>query len=322
MRKGKIAVIGGSGFIGTELVRSLVREKRDVVIVDKKTSDQFPDLWKNADVRDEKSLLKALKGCSVIYNLAAEHKDNVQPPDLYDDVNITGARNVCTAAEVAGIKTIIFTSTVAVYGFVERETDENGEINYFNDYGRTKYEAEKVYKNWFKRGKDRKLVIIRPTVVFGEKNRGNVYNLFRQVTSGKFLMIGSGRNKKSMAYVENVAGFLSHVLSLENGEHLFNYIDKPDFDMNTLVRTIKTKLGKGCKRVFHFPYFLGYLGGIFFDLLSALSGKEFSVSRVRVKKFCSNTIFYSSKIGATGFKPKVSLEEGINRTIESEFMNQ
>jgi len=58
--------------------------------------------------------------------------------------------------------------------------DESGEPNYFNDYGRTKYLAEQVYKEWQAEDpENRSLVIVRPTVIFGEGNRGNVYNLVK-----------------------------------------------------------------------------------------------------------------------------------------------
>jgi nucleoside-diphosphate-sugar epimerase len=80
-----------------------------------------------------------------------------------------------------------------------------------------------VYKAWQEKDpENRKLVIVRLTVVFGEQNRGNVYNLFRQIASGKFMMIGDGTNRKSMAYVENVAAFLEYSLGFENGVHIYN----------------------------------------------------------------------------------------------------
>ena len=72
------------------------------------------------------------------------------------------------------------------------------------------------------------LVIIRPTVVFGEGNRGNVFNLMNQIAKNRFMMVGSGTNRKSMAYVENVAAFLEYSLSFQSGLHVHNYVDKPD----------------------------------------------------------------------------------------------
>jgi GlcNAc-P-P-Und epimerase len=216
--KGDEKIIGGSGFIGTRLSKRLIRSEEEFNIVDKVESKSFASICNIADVRDTDSLSKVLEGDDIIINLAAEHRDDVTPKTLYDDVNVQGARNVCEVAEQKGINTIIFTSSVAVYGFAPLGTDESGEINYFNDYGRTKYEAELVYKAWQEKDpKNRKLVIVRPTVVFGEQNRGNVYNLLRQIASGKFMMIGDGTNRKSMAYVENITAFLEYSLGFENG---------------------------------------------------------------------------------------------------------
>jgi nucleoside-diphosphate-sugar epimerase len=83
---------------------------------------------------------------------------------------------------------IVFTSSVAVYGFAAPDTDEQGPLIPFNDYGRTKREAEEIYRDWLAGGKQRMLTIVRPTVVFGPRNRGNVYNLLRQMASGRFAM--------------------------------------------------------------------------------------------------------------------------------------
>ena len=134
---------------------------------------------------------------STIINLAAVHRDDVRPLSRYDDVNVQGAKNICEAARKHEINQIIFTSSVAVYGFAPTDTDESGEFNYFNDYGRTKFMAEQVYKAWQEEDpKSRTLVILRPTVIFGEGNRGNVYNLLRQIAARKFLMFGDGKNIK------------------------------------------------------------------------------------------------------------------------------
>lgn len=59
--------------------------------------------------------------------------------NLYDEVNVQGSENVCKSCTKLGIRKIILTLGVAVYGFAPIGTDENGTINYFNDYGRTKF---------------------------------------------------------------------------------------------------------------------------------------------------------------------------------------
>jgi nucleoside-diphosphate-sugar epimerase len=316
-----ITLIGGSGFVGTRLVTRLVAAGHTVRIADKNDSKKYPHLRLYTDVREPDALEKALAGSDVVVNLAAEHRDDVTPKSLYDEVNVSGAENVCNVCTKLGIKRIIFTSSVAVYGFAPLGTDETGKINYFNDYGRTKWLAEEKYRAWLASGLENSLTIIRPTVIFGEQNRGNVYNLLRQIAGGKFFMVGKGTNVKSMAYVENVAAFIEYNLSNTPGEHLFNYIDKPDFDMNTLVIEVHRILGKS-GRLFHWPYWMGYIGSLCFDLLAKIVRKKLPISSVRVKKFCANTMFKSVNIQKTNFNVSVSLIEGIERTIRYEFINK
>lgn len=316
----EVAVIGGSGFIGTELVRQLLGAGHDVRIADKRASSAYPERWTAADVRDVSSLRQPLKSTQVIYNLAAEHKDNVHPRSLYDEVNVDGARNVCRAAEALSIPKIVFTSSVAVYGFAKPDADETAPLRPFNDYGRTKMLAEAVYREWQTREPGRTLVIVRPTVVFGPRNRGNVFNLLNQMASGRFVMVGSGNNVKSMAYVENVAGFLVASAALEPGEHLFNYVDKPDFSMASLVMLVNQCLGRPRRVGIRVPYAVGYAGGLLADAAAAVLKREIPVSAVRVKKFCATTQFSSSRLGSTGFQPPVTLLEGLERTIAYEFL--
>ena len=314
-------IIGGSGFIGTRLCKRLERAGRNFCIVDKEISKSFPERTRIADVRDFESIVNAVSG-DVIVNLAAEHRDDVTPKSLYDEVNVEGAKRVCEAAEAKGIKKIIFTSSVAVYGFAPKGTDESGEFKYFNDYGRTKYLAEQVYLEWFKKDPEgRTLVIIRPTVVFGEQNRGNVYNLLRQIASGKFVMIGSGNNVKSMAYVENVAAFIEYSSDFGTGVHIYNYIDKPDLDMNTLVKKVYSALGKEEKIKLRLPYPVGFAVGKLFDLAAFLTGRKFAVSSIRVKKFCSDSCF-NTRAAGSGYTAPVSLEEGLRNTIIYEFVDR
>lgn len=315
-----ISIIGGSGFVGTRLCKRLAANGKEFRIIDKAPSHAFGGLAVKADVCDTDSLRRSIPVQSVLINLAAEHRDDVRPISRYDEVNVQGARNICKVAEEKGITQIVFTSSVACYGFAPADTGEDGAINPFNDYGRTKAEAEIVFREWQARDPgNRSLVIVRPTVIFGEQNRGNVYNLLKQIASGRFVMIGSGRNRKSMAYVENVAAFLEHAISLGAGVHLFNYVDKPDFDMATLVSVVKTKLGKGSRSGISLPYGIGYLAGLCFDVVARISGRTFPVSAIRVKKFCATTQF-SSGVAASGFSAPVSLRDGLQRTVQYEFI--
>ncbi len=316
----RISIVGGSGFIGTRLCKRLTKRSYEFEIIDKVPSATFPHKTHLADVRTIDTLRKSVSNESILVNLAAEHRDDVRPIRLYDEVNVGGAKNLCQIAREKNIQKILFTSSVAVYGFAPANTDETGAINPFNDYGRTKWLAEQVFRDWQAEDvQNRSLVIVRPTVVFGEQNRGNVYNLLRQIASGRFVMIGKGTNRKSMAYVENVAAFLEHMLEAKPGLHIYNYIDKPDFDMNTLVQTVREGMSKDGKTTLHLPYALGIAAGIALDGLARVTGKTFPISQIRVKKFCATTQFATSA-GATGFLPPTTLREGLQQTVRYEFL--
>ncbi len=320
MSKLRVVIFGGSGFIGTRLARRLLDAGVEVRIADVDPNTPLADRFVRADVRRLDDVVRACQRMDVIYNLAAEHDDDVSPVQKYYDTNVGGARNVCQAAEQLGIRRIIFTSTVAVYGLPDHEVDETGEPAPFNDYGRSKLQAEHVCGEWVRQADDRCLVTVRPTVIFGEGNRRNFHVLLTQIAAGRFVMVGHGRNKKSIGYVENCAAFLQFALRYESGEHTFNYVDKPDFDMNTLVPLLRSMLGKTPQPRIRLPYWLAYSLGIIFDAAAWLTRRKLPVSAVRVKKFCGSTQFSAQKALDTGFVPPVTIQQGLEETIEAEFL--
>ena len=314
----KISVIGGSGFVGTNLCQQLADHQIEFEIIDIKKSQRFPHKCTIADVRAIETLREAISG-DVVVNLAAVHRDDVRDKSEYFQTNVIGAKNIATVCSEKHIKKIVFTSTVAVYGFAVPGTDENGEINPFNEYGRTKFQAEEKLREW-QVSSGNQLTIIRPTVIFGEGNRGNVFNLLNQIASGKFVMVGAGENKKSMAYIGNVTAFLQACLNSEADYEVYNYVDTPDLTMNELVGLVRRKLLNRNGVGIRLPYWFGVLVGYIADGFSKLTGRNFPVSSIRIKKFTSSTEFASSKNKLSGFEAPFSLSEGINNTLHSEFV--
>jgi GlcNAc-P-P-Und epimerase len=313
-----ICLIGGSGFIGTRLAVLLRDACVPYRIADIRQSSTFPELWMHCDIRECDSLRNAVRGANAIVNLAAEHRDDVRPLSRYRETNVDGAQQVCAVARERGIQNIVFTSSVAIYGFQPKPVDEAGPFAPFNEYGKTKLAAEQIYRVWAAEEPSRSLVIVRPTVVFGEGNRGNVYNLIRQIAAGKFLMVGSGGNVKSMAYVGNVAAFLVHALTLGPGVHTFNYVDGPDMSTRELVEHVRRCLGIA-GRLRQVPKNVAMLGGHVFDIAARISGRAFPISAIRVRKFCESTQFRAERIAETGFVRPYSLADGLARTIDFEF---
>ena len=316
----KITVIGGSGFVGTNFCQLLADRQIPFEIIDLKLSQRFPERCRTGDVRDLGSLRATVTG-NVVVNLAAVHRDDIRDKEEYTRTNVLGAENTAKICSEKGIRKIVFTSTVAVYGFAEPGTDETGPINPFNEYGRTKFAAEEHLRAWRDADDANKLLIVRPTVIFGEGNRGNVYNLLNQIASGRFVMIGNGQNRKSMAYIGNIVAFLKACVDSDRHYGLYNYVDTPDMDMNTLVsevrRVLSNKDGVGPR----LPYGLGLILGYAADGVARITGRTLPVSSIRIRKFCTSTAFSSAKQELDSFKAPYKLSEGIERTLQSEFLS-
>ena len=316
----RITLIGASGFVGTRLI-DLLKADHQIKNIDIQSSHFFQEYTVTGDVRDFNSINSLMTETDLVVLLAAQHRDDVTPTSLYYDTNVEGMKNVLKAMECNGIKRMVFFSSVAIYGLNKDNPDENTPADPFNHYGKSKWQAEQVLQEWYKTHNDWNIDIIRPTVIFGERNRGNVYNLLHQLSTGRFFKIGNGRNVKSMAYVGNVVAFVRYMIeNVTEGYNIFNYIDKPDFNMNQLTELVCSKLGKKIPAI-SFPYWIGMAGGYFFDFISFISRKKLEISSVRVKKYCSTTQYDSTKARNTGFVAPYTLSEGLTRTLEFEFIH-
>lgn len=309
-----IAIIGGAGFVGTRLKEVL--KKYHSYDLRKTSEDEF------MDIRDPDTI-QLMRSIDSVVLLAAVHADDVSPTSKYYDTNVSGTQNVLDAMDKIGVKRLVFTSSVAVYGLNKDNPNEQHPVDPFNHYGKSKWEAEKVIRAWYDKDPiGKSVIIIRPTVIFGEKNRGNVFNLLKQIAIGKFIMIGDGKNRKSMAYVGNVASFIKNKSEIpETGYNVYNYVDKPDFTMSTLVESIEKSLDRSIPSI-RIPKWLGYLGGFGFDMLAFLTRKKFSISSVRVKKFVATTQFDATKVHSGDFKAPFTLKEGLDRTLDYEFVQE
>ena len=312
-------IIGGSGFVGSKLISKL--DPKNCINFDKRPSHYFNEITKIGNICNLDEIIIS-RGVKSVILLAAEHRDDVSPTSLYYDVNVEGTQNVLNKMDEAGVKRLIFTSSVAIYGLDKNNPSEDHTEDPFNHYGKSKWQAEVLIKKWYNQNPEEKSVtIIRPTVIFGPRNRGNVYNLLKQISSRKFLMIGSGNNKKSLAYIANVVAFIKHNIERKSsGFEVFNYADKPDYSMKELVKIIEKKMNMTIPKV-RVPYLMGIIAGFCFDLIGLILRKKLPVSSVRIKKFCATTQFDSAKAHAS-FSAPYSLKEGLFRTLEHEFIRK
>ncbi len=172
----KIFVTGGTGFIGTHLVRCLAKTDHELVCLARRTSDlrtlrELGVTIAMGDVTDKDSLTKGMRGCDWVANLANLFLFWVRDERLYTDINVEGTRNVMEAALETGISKVVHVSTAAVWGKTDRadwpiseQTPVGAEKA--SKYAQTKYEGEEIAWRLHKE-LGLPLVMIYPTAVVG-----------------------------------------------------------------------------------------------------------------------------------------------------------
>ena len=251
----------------------------------------------------------------VIVSLAAEHRHG-QSEQNYWRVNVKGASNVCAFAARAGVHTLLFASSVAVYGDLVVNAGEDAPLRPTTPYGRSKVAAEDVYRRWQLAAPGRTLVIVRLPSVIGLGGGSGMNRLLELATSPKFVMVGDGANRRSLAYVDNVGAFLEYALRRGPGAHTFNYVDKPDLPMAELIAVARRAVGQPeCAR-WRVPYWAAWVPAAASDLSSKLTGVELPLSIGRLRQLAASAQFETA-VPDTGFTAPVSLSDGLTTTVRA-----
>ena len=238
----EVIVVGGAGFIGRPLVRQLSEAGVRVSIVDRNEPRDIGIPWYSCDLLDTDGLARHLEGADVVVNLVATHGAEARPRQEYDALNIGGAHSVCAASHRAGVRRIVFTSSAAVYGHFDNPS-ESSACRPSGGYGESKRDAEAIYRSWRDESPERELAVVRPTVVFGQNGDGAGHRLLAQAVARRGVLVAGSRSMKSLAFVENLAAFLTFVALRPARDQLFNYSDTPDLTLDEIYRIVRTEIG-------------------------------------------------------------------------------
>ena len=315
----KYCVTGGSGFIGSYFCKKLKDNGHEVNILDlvKPTSRSPHDIWVQGDVRDFKAVNLALENCDRIIHLAAAHHDFGIEDETYFTVNKDGTRVVTECADKNHIKEIGFFSTIALYGNRPFAPSEDTQPQPNSPYGESKLEAEKVLSAWGNNGLKKRVVCFRPALVFGPWNFANMFNLIRQIDSGKFFIVGKGENIKNLSCVHNIVEAMLWAFDQEDEPFsLYNFIEEPDTTSRQISSMIYKFLGKKIPS-WSVPLWLAKLGALPFDCVIKATGKNLPVSSSRIEKlFVAPTWINGDKFRAKGWKSSVSVESCLEDMVK------
>ena len=302
------AIFGGSGFIGVFFARHLITAGYDkVYLYDKEQVAEKPFPYRerlvseclgiieiNGDVRQEIQW-QPEEHVSLIANFAAIHREPGHENFEYYETNILGAENVCAWAEQVGCNEIIFTSSISPYGPSEQQKDERTLPTPETAYGGSKLVAEKIHQTWLATDRaERHLVIVRPGVVFGPGEGGNVSRLIKAVNNRYFFYTGNRNTRKAGTYVKELCSAMCWVLQRQKdkGESfsLFNMSMNPGPSIQEYVQAV-CKVAGIERKVLAVPYPVILSAAYCIDLIARPLGIKHPFSPVRIRKLVrSNNI--------------------------------
>lgn len=248
---GRVFLTGGTGFIGQRLVSALLAARRSVRALSRPAGDRSapgaggPE-WVIGDILDRDSLRRGMAGCSEVFHLAACARNWARDPSVFFRLNVEGARNVFETAAEAGVRRIVYTSTIVVLGPTPPGVVGNEEMprttsRFLTEYEESKAVAEREARELAARGVP--IVVVCPTRAYGpgRLTEGNsVTRMLDEYDRGRFpLLLDRGRNVGNYAFVDDlVEGHLGamrkgvvgerYILGGENAplERLFRLVDE------------------------------------------------------------------------------------------------
>jgi len=313
---GKVAIVfGGAGFIGTHLIETLRKSSQygRIIAADIRprkdgTRDGIEHLY--CDVRCPIRIGGSVENAE-IYNLAAVHTTPGHADWEYYWTNVRGAVEINKFARDIGSNTLVFTSSISTYGPTEEPRDESGPLLPESAYGRSKLLAEETHRMWQAAAPGRRLVVVRPAVIFGPGEHGNFTRLASALKRRVFAYPGRRDTIKSCCYVGELVRSMLFVRDLGAPEVTYNCAYPERYTSEDICNAFHDVAG------YARPSFTVPIGGMLaagriFEGLASL-GVRTSVNRARVLKLVMSTNIIPKRLPELGYSFETTLKSGLER---------
>lgn len=322
-----VVIFGGTGFIGTHICQHWLRLSLadQIFLVDllppriEPYTAELQEALKSGrvtfvqgDVRNDTWRNQLPHRADLVLNLAAVHREPGHQPHEYFETNLKGAENVCGWASDVQCNRMVFTSSISPYGPSEVLKDEDSQPAPETPYGSSKLAAEKIHQEWQSADSRRKLLILRPGVVFGPGEGGNVTRLLRSLVKGYFVYVGNRQTRKAGGYVKELGYVTQFGLQYQDraGENftLLNFSMDPTPRLEDFVKAIQSVAGikRGPLNV---PRSLLIVASYPIEGVARTLGIRQPISPVRVRKLFRSTSVDPKRLRELGYQWRFTLEQ-------------
>lgn len=322
-------VTGGSGFIGTHLVKKLIREGFRVRVLIRPDSPHMGrmkalgvEIFEGDLGAGAKILNQAMKGASLVFHAGAAMNSNW---DDHRRVNIKGTEEMVSTALSNRVDRFVFFSSLAVYELLDKAdhaviTESSPYQKHperMNPYAFSKIAGEKLVIDAHQ-SKGLKMTIIRPGIVLGPYGRIFYPQLGYRYGDSLFLPVGKGNVHLPLTYIDNLVNgiYLSSTVNKAIGEKI-QFIDDGDITVNSFLEKFIEMTGAR-SRIFHLPYPLVWAAVFAYECV-ALTGKvkKGVTSRAQLQWKMKNVRYDNSKAKRLlGWENSISIEKGIENTFK------
>ena len=276
------------------------------------------------DITEADSLARAMDGVKTVYHAAAKVGD-WGPWSDFAAITIDGTRNMVAAAARADVERFLHVSSISAYGHPDGEgmvLDESYPLGQFlykwSYYSRAKVEAERIVRAAHEAG-DVPVTVIRPSWLYGERDRASMPRLMRAIRDGKGKIIGDGNNRLNLTYAGNEAdGCILAARSPKAVGEAYNLCNDGHITLAGYFDKIADRIG--AKRVTRkVPYRVARAVGLLMELTGHAVRRKTPplITRYSVWLMGRRCFFSTRKIESQlGWRPAVGYDEGIARAVE------
>ena len=319
MRRMRILVTGGSGFIGTNYIELLLKTgQAEFVNLDKRPPRNIAhtNFWQECDLLDASRLNKIITDFSPthVVHLAAKTGLDESRLDAFA-ANMEGVENLLCALEVvSSVERVIFTSSLLVcrMGYVPKHDTDYHPTTL---YGQSKVRGEQIVRA--SENLPYAWTIIRPISIWGPWGEEPYKNFFKAIAQGWYFHIGSGHYQRSLGFVGNTVHQIHQILMAPrekiHGKTMY-VADEQPADLYDMANTIQRTLG--ARNIFHVPFWIARLIAKVGDGCKAAGWHNAPLSSFRLNNILTEYVFDMRPIMEISAPLPYNLETGVELTIQ------
>ena len=316
----KTLVTGATGFTGGKVAERLVNDGHDVVAFVRASSnigalEALGVECRTVDIRDAVDVERNFDDISVVYHIAAAYRSEHADHGEFRAVNVDATRHLLQVSLDRGVSRFVHCSTVGVQGEIEDPpAAEDYRLKPGDHYQESKLDGERIALEYFHKGLP--VSVVRPVGIYGPGDT-RFLKLYRPISKGHFVMIGKGNVLYHMTYIDDlVDGFILAGTRDEALGEVFTIAGPNYTTIRELADTIADVLKVKRNRL-RVPFLPVYWASVVCDVLCRAINVSPPLYPRRVEFFELDRAFSTEKAERLlGYRPKVSLEEGVSRTAE------